>query len=274
MTQEGSSEDDVRVMEAAGRNKVVEVIKVTIGPKLQSGRRGRMTKEALKPEELLTIRTAMAESGDRLDLAGLAKQLGRNQSTIRERVKQIKRTGGVATVKKHLALEEDLLIVDRVLERLQGRRLADKMLLERDWQELGHQLNRSSVYTRQRWETILQPWLLQHAAGTLNLRVEQMLVGHIAGRYTDRSDIHWDEVVAKFAGHTVHSVKRLFKNLETNMCQKNGLQASEVTLELLLKYVESEYRGKQVSETKRERQRRVIDYFAGRVADLGISDYL
>jgi hypothetical protein len=160
------------------------------------------------------------------------------------------------------------------VDRLPGKKLADKLLSEADWQDLGHQLNRSSAYMRQRWEAHLQPWLLQHVAGTLNLRVEQMLVGHITELYTDRLDIDWAEVASKFAGHTINGLKLLFYNLERSLCAKKGLLPNDITLHSLQSYMKNDYKGRRGMEKRMERQRKVIDHFEQRVKELGITDHL
>ena len=61
-------------------------------------------------------------------------------------------------------------------------------------------------------QDFLQSVLLQHSAGTLNLRVEMKLANHILETYTDVLDIDWKEVAGKqdFRSHTVQSLKSFF----------------------------------------------------------------
>ena len=57
---------------------------------------------------------------------------------------------------------------------------------------------------KSRWQTCLQPWLLQFYAGILNLRVEKTLANYITNEYTDFTSIDWKKVAEKkeFEGYT------------------------------------------------------------------------
>ena len=59
--------------------------------------------------------------------------------------------------------------------------------------------------------------LLQHKAGTLDLRVEVMLASHVLEIYNSVHEINWIEVVSKpeFTGHTVYSLKNHIFNSKT-----------------------------------------------------------
>jgi transposase len=238
----------------------------------------RVSRELIRPGEIEVIKDALLEFGDALDIMVMAKQLGRNHSTIRDWIKKIKTNGGKTPVKKithHTSLEEDLVILDSVVPRLQGRKLADTVFLSRqEWEELGEQLGRGRTSVENRWKNNLQPWLLQHAAGTLNLPVRRMLVTHIAGRYNDRFDIDWAEVATKpeFAGNTIRTLKNIYIGFEGHLLRKYK-QASPKDI---LAYVEGVYKGEGVNqgEAQRERPRAVIGYFEARVEELGITDYL
>jgi hypothetical protein len=235
--------------------------------------------ELLKPLELETVQAAMAESGDALNIPELARMMGRHQSTIRAKVKQIQRQGGIVTEERHtrVTLEEDLVIIDWVVARLQGRKLKDQSILSpNDENELARELKRSPSTPISRWGENLQLWLLQNAAGTLNLRVEHMLFSHVAECYSQRSDINWDDVTAKpeFAGHTKTSLKRVLYKVEILACSNYGIILNDISLQQVLNFVENKYRARPASEKKRERQRRVIEYFEERVAALGVTDYL
>ena len=56
--------------------------------------------------------------------------------------------------------------------------------------ELSQQWNRGSTSIMNHWMNTLQPMLLQHYSGTLNLRVERMLANHIADNCTDFAQIN------------------------------------------------------------------------------------
>merc|ERR1719233_1521443 len=63
-----------------------------------------------------------------------------------------------------------------------------------------------------RWAHFLQPWIMQHYAGTLNLDIRMMLVNHLAETYHTRESIDWDAVASKseFAGNTTTYLQYAF----------------------------------------------------------------
>jgi hypothetical protein len=293
MTKEGSSDDDVMVEEVVrdaggdqrspteGRNKDkvtrnnpknhINKLKTSNEPEPVGAKRQRQKR--LTPEEFKVIQAAMAEFGDSLESSVLARQLGRHQVTIEYWLTQIKRKGGLPNgrTQKSFTLDEDFVIIDSLVAKLEGRKLVN--MLEHDWPELDQQLGRAPKTTRVRWLGHLLPWLLQHAAGTLNRGVELMLVSHISENYQTRSNINWIEVVSKFAGHTVASLKGMFYNFEKTLVRDTGRPLNEITFQCVLASVTNEHTS-QVAEAKRERQRRVIDYFEQRVAKLGMTNYI
>merc|ERR1719233_2079493 len=69
-----------------------------------------------------------------------------------------------------------------------------------------------------RWAHFLQPWIMQHYAGTLNLDIRMMLVNHLAETYHTRESIDWDAVASKseFAGNTVTNLQYTFSYILKN----------------------------------------------------------
>jgi len=236
------------------------------------------------PEEDEIIKAAIDEGND--DIPTISKQLKRNTGSVHNRVKLLKRSDGSRSIRSCFELAEDLAILETLaLPRLQKDKLPNITLHthENDVRELTQQLKRGRASTlTKRWSDLLQPYLLQHYSGTLNLRVERMLANHIVESYRDYSDIRWEEVADRreFAGHTVTSLKRLLGTFRMGAGRKFGLERSEVTLRNIGDYCELVYgegstsRLKLNSKVKLQRQQDVITFFERKVEELGIQDFL
>ena len=72
----------------------------------------------------------------------------------------------------------------------------------------------------------MQPWLLQHYAGTPGFRIERMLTRLVAEKFTDHSGIDWAEIVSQhkeLVGHTATSLGQAHQKVLFSKCQSRCL---------------------------------------------------
>ena len=181
---------------------------------------------------------------------------------------------------KKFSLSEDLLIMDRMLKELPGKRLEDLyMLVDDATKELVSTLGKRMVTSlMKRWGVHLKPWILQHYAGTLNLDIKKMLANYIADTFDSFDSIDWALVVKRpeFAGHTLFSLRSLFYgNLFYYTKKQQNLAPAEVTLRHIADLTNMEHGVmKKVTEGVLLRQMQVIDYFEQYTKKQGITNLL
>ena len=114
---------------------------------------------------------------------------------------------------QHYSLAEDEAILERVLPGLHKYKLHNLVLhtdesLENFATALGRPNKGHCV--AERWAHCLQPWIMQHYAGTSNLDIRMTLVNHLAENYPNRESIDWEAIAEKseFAGNTATSLKQ------------------------------------------------------------------
>ena len=76
----------------------------------------------------------------------------------------------------------------------------------------------------------MQPWLLQHYAGTPGVRIERMLTRLVAEKFTDHSGIDWAEIVSQhkeLVGHTATSLGQAHQKVLFSKCQSRCLSARQ-----------------------------------------------
>ena len=255
----------------------VERVKQKTNAKV-GGKRNQFTKQE---DEI--IMAAMDEAGDRdltsLDFAALARRLDRNQGSVHSRVRGLMRNGGVKRAKRPYTFLEDKIMMEvLILPRLKHEKLSSVFLQNHHCSELSKQWNKAPTGLMNHWSNYLQPMLLQHYSGTLNLRIERMLSEHIARNYTDFSKIDWPRVAARaeFAGHTEKSLRNRYF-----MTMSNGstrLKSGEMTPQHVAQYCEAVYgeggQGGRMGSKKIQRQTDVIAFFEDKVAELGVVDFL
>jgi len=238
------------------------------------------TKRIYTEEEDTVIKAAMEEAGEgTIDFKAIARHLNRTLGSVRSRV-SILGSGSGRGVKKPFTLLEDVILLEElIIPRLGGDKLSELKLKSCDFAELTERFGKSERAACQRWERILQPWLLQHYSGTLGLRVEIVLSEYIADNYTNFSDINWAHVAAnqEFVGHIGNSLRQLYlSHLKRPTQLKLSLDLSEVTVGHIAEYCRNVYGdGKgRPNRVKEERQRQVIDFFQAKVEELGIRDFV
>jgi len=175
-------------------------------------------------------------------------------------------------VNRGFSLEEDLLILERVIPHLKFQELSSRKCLSRaDAIELSKELQRNYNSVTFHWENCIQRWLLQHFTGTTGLRIEKMVTSIVAQKYKDYHGIDWSELQRQhkeFAGHTSTSLSNVFQG-----ClgfAKKLKKREEVSL---LEVAESAevLKVKKESAAKTIRREKIISYFEKRVEELKIN---
>jgi len=200
--------------------------------------------------------------------AKVAEELGRTKQTVKRRYERI--SSSIKITRKSFTLEEDLKILDNFFEILHGKSSLAKLKLDvESIKKLSKELSRDQSTVRNRAESYLKPWLLQHYAGTLNLDKRCLLANLLEKKYENIESIDWEEIVAEpqFQGNDVKGMKMVFNNLK-NLTAKH---LNVLTLKLSLQdIVDSANRAfgenskanyKVVSNKTLVRQGKVIDYF-------------
>ena len=261
------------------RNTVLKE-STAVGKKVNVKVGGSRIEFTLKEDEI--IRSAMNEaeaSGKTVDKVALAKKLDRNSGSVYNRIVKLSRSW--SQKKKSFTLVEDLTMLETLIIPRLGK-LSEVFLRmgDPDVCDLSKQWNRGSTSLMNRWLNILQPMLLQHYSGTLNLRVERMLANHIAENCTDFAQIDWDGLAAKkeFAGHTERSLRNMYFFMSKNTKIRLNVQKSEVNPQHIAQYSEEVYGDGgmklTVSSSKMQRQREVIAFFMSQVGTEHVVDFL
>ena len=249
-------------------------------------RKTGITLKMFKPNEDKVINAAIEKAGEGpIDTLALSKELNRKEDSVKSRIATLKRHGGFYKRTAFTLVEDTLLLETLVIPRVGKEKLSEIVLLRRHFLDLTRQLNKSKNGVGERWTNILQPWLLQHYSGTLNLRVERMLANYISDTFTDFSSIDWPEVAARseFAGHTECSLRRMyFAKLCGNSRSKLGLQSDQMTPQHIADYCDSVYGMEatglskaraSMTKTKSQRQSEVISFFERRMMDLKLENF-
>ena len=137
--------------------------------------------------------------------------------------------------------------------------------------DLATEFKRNFGCVKRRWESTLQPWLLQHYTGTSGLRVERMLTSLLAQKYKDHKGVDWSEIVKEhkeFVGHTNTSIRSLFHGcLRQAKLRKNK---EDVSLQDVAEYAAHVRKEKKEPLSTTMRREKVIEYFKRKTEDLGI----
>jgi len=114
-------------------------------------------------EEDDRILDAIKTYGEEINVPKLARELGRPHGSVYQRIKKLKNGESSRKLKRLFSLEEDLMVMDRSLSNLDGK-LKDLVFHSQHptMQELSASLARDAHNIKQRWESILLPWILQY----------------------------------------------------------------------------------------------------------------
>ena len=175
----------------------------------------------------------------------------------------------------HMKKEMKERILNKIMTRLKDQKLSSTGFLSRSvLVELGKELQRNIEPLRARWETMLQPWLLQHYTGTTGFRIERMLASLVAEKYNDDKGIDWSEVVnqhKEFVGHTAASIAKIYARIRNYAKAK---KTGDVSLQEVAEFAAIVYQpGKERKESaaKALHREKIILYFEKRLAELGIN---
>ena len=244
--------------------------------KLNMQKRSTYTFYTVQEDEL--IKAAMEEADEDIDYVALAKKMTRTQMSVRGRVQTLKRTGGIRKSKAYTLVEDQIIMENLIFPRLVNEKLSEIVLCKQQYLELTKQLGKSPQGVLQRWQNVLQPWLLQHFSGTLNLRIERMLANYLAETFSEISEINWTKVASRkeFAGHTEFSLNSVFSKLLFMYTRDGVVDRADVGLQGIAQLCEEVYgRGEvRMIKKKLDRQREVIAFFERKVAELGIKDFV
>jgi len=236
---------------------------------------------ALKRAEDLNMGNFTVEENERIkqalenneDFKDVAKELCRNPNTVYSKMLVMKSNPKSEQGQKlRLSIEEDLLILDKVMPQLKFKKLSSSgFLSQSEAMELGTELHRNFKSVRLRWESNLQPMLLQHYTGTSDFRVEKMLTRLVAKKYKDHREIDWSEILnqhEEFAGHTNASISAVFQ-----VCfkaAKRQKKADAVSLQEVAEFT-AVFQVRKEPAAKIVHREKIVEYFQKRIEELGIN---
>ena len=221
-------------------------------------------------EENLKIKQALAKNED---YKKVAKELCRDPRTVQTRMLFLKCNPRQQQGKKkrEYSLEEDLLILEKVIPRLKFQKLSSTgFISQSDAMELATELHRNFKCVGLRWERFMQRWLLQHYTGTSGFKVEGMLTRLVAQNYKDYRGIDWSRMMnqhKEFTGHTRASICQLY-----HACLQAARKLKKTDAVSLEEVAEctAVYQVRKESVGKIARREKIVEHFKKRVDELGI----
>jgi len=230
------------------------------------------------PEEKQIILDAIEKFGDKINLAQLGQDLQRTESSMRHAVRRLKAGSKKKRTAQKFTLSEDLMILDAVLKNLGKESLETLDLHQNDWREFGPQLGRGDDIPRSRWKRNLQPWILQHYSGTLNLELRRPLANYLAENFSDINSVDWHSVIKEpeFAGHTSVSLRSYFSIIFKHAKHSLKRVGENISLEMVAEFANSKYATgeRKVLDRDLKRQQEIIDYFKCYVKTNCITNFL
>jgi len=201
----------------------------------------------------------------------VAKELGRPPIFVHCKMAKIKQDQREGTVgRKKFSIQEDYLILDRIIPTLKNQKLScTGLLTSTSIKELSKETRRGLTSVRERWVNMLQPWLLQHYTGTQGFKVEKMLTSLVAEKFSDHKGIDWNDLLREhkeFAGHTGTSLGHIFH--KAFFKAKKG--KCQVSLKEVADYAASSIEKKE-SQSKVNHRSAIITYFVEKVAKFEIN---
>ena len=140
-----------------------------------------LKKGKLSDEEIERVGLAVEKHEDYKEVA---KELCRPPEAVYNKMQQM--LGRAKKTRGKFGLEEDFLILERIIPRLRDQKLSSVALLRSsDLRKLAEETGRACDNLRKRWQKRVQPWLLQHYTGTCGFRIERLLTSLIAEQFSD-----------------------------------------------------------------------------------------
>jgi len=250
------------------KNKVKVIVKkFEDGKSSNQKRKFGTVRKKFTPEEDAILLNAMGRYGDKINFAKLGREIYRSCKSIINRIAKIKNG---SKKRRGYTLQDDIGILDAVLNHLEENQSVEIKMLNlpnmSEWNIVAALYGRTEGSLRLRWVTSLQPWILQHYSGTLNLEIRRMLANYLADNFKNIDSIDWQSVSTKteFAGHTQASLRTVFFNNLYKETKRNLNDNSEdITLEMVAEYANKAFAqgGRKVLDKILTRQKEVIDYF-------------
>merc|ERR1719186_1449280 len=131
----------------------------------------------------------MERYGDKIHFTQLGREMGRNLKSIKSRIDKL----NGPKKRRDYTLVEDMGILDAVLKHLEENQSIEIEMLNlpnMEWKIIAALNGRREVSLRLRRGNFLQPWILQHYSGTLNLEIRRMLANYLADNFKNDS-IDW-----------------------------------------------------------------------------------
>jgi len=233
---------------------------------------GGMKKGKWSIQEMERVRRAATNKEDH---KVVARELGRAPLDVKRNMNFIRNDPDRGNrAQRKFSLQEDLLILDEVILRLDVSKLSCVGdLPPTSSTKLAKDMGRTKDVLPTRWNRYILPCLLQHYAGTTGFRVERMLTRLVADKFTDAMGIDWDEIVGQhkeFLGHTRTSLSKTFQYISNNAKRYKGAES----LQEVAEYAADVYQpGKERKEpaAKTAHREAVIAHFKKRINELGIN---
>jgi len=250
------------------KSKVKAIVKeFEDGKSRNQKRRAGTVKKKFTPEEDAILLNAMGRYGDKIKFVKLGRKMNRTYRSVTNRIDKLK---SGSQKRRYYTLAEDICILDAVLKHVEENQSVEIEMLNlpnpSEWKIIAALLGRFERAVRTRWVNSLQPWILQHYSGTLNLEIRRMLANYLADNFKNIDSIDWQSVSTKteFAGHTQASLRTVFFNNLYKETKRNLNDNSEdITLEMVAEYANKAFAqgGRKVLDKILTRQKEVIDYF-------------
>ena len=118
--------------------------------------------------------------------------------------------------------------------------------------------------------------LIPLPVGEWRNQTRPMLANVLADNFETLGAVDWTFVLTypEFSGHTVKSLKRMFHVLRKNMCHKQKVGASEVSLKQVATFAAKSFHPRKLPKNIEKRQRELIDYFERKVNAKNIENFV
>ena len=219
-------------------------------------------------EEDAIIKAAIEEKRGNIksiNIPSLLKQLNRSHASVEQRIKKLVLTGESGHRLKRFSLEEDMIIMDFVLDKIarSGQNIESVVKFPSDIIELGPILKRTHQSVFERWKSVLLSTILGYHRKSLNLDIRTMLATYLAEHFQSIISIDWTEVSKQpeFAGNTEISVRKVFHRLLYKTSKELDIDKGRVTLKQVSEFATGHKHQTRRSESTEKRQLDIVNYF-------------
>ena len=225
------------------------------------------------PEEDEVLRNAI-QIGD-INFVEIAKEMARDQSSIRKRVRKLNSSGS-SRHKKLFQFQEDCVLIDAAIQDLLKCNSLEITKIP-DVDLVSASLNREANSTVFRWEHQLRHWLLRYYNKTLNLEIRPMLANVLAENFSSIEEIDWNLVskYPEFSGFTVPLLRvEFYAKILPSASRRLKIDKFNLTLKQISEDAEATYKHARVNSKVEQRKRDIIEYFEKTVKDFDIKDFV